>query len=162
MRKKLLLIGVIGASRASGKGLDHAYEVGRLIAEAGAVVVCGGLGGIMEAASRGAYEAGGEVLGILPGSSLDGANSYVSLPVVTGMGHARNVIIAHTAQALIAIEGEYGTLSEMAISLKLGKKVLVLDGWNDVVGGIRVSTPAEAVAMALNAAGENGYGKSGS
>lgn len=154
MREKPLLIGVIGASNASSKGLANAYEVGRLIAESGAVLVCGGLGGIMEAASRGTAEAGGEVIGILPGSSPQDANPFVSLPVVTDMGHARNIIIAQTANVLIAIEGEYGTLSEMAISLKLGKTVLVLDSWDDLVGGTPVATPAEAVAMALNAAGE--------
>lgn len=154
MRDKSLLIGVIGASSASSSGLDNAYEVGRLIAEAGAVLVCGGLGGVMEAASRGAAEAGGEVVGILPGSSAQDANPYVSLPIVTDMGHARNIIIAQTANALIAIEGEYGTLSEMAISLKLGKKVFVLDSWDDLVGGTPVESPVEAVAMALTAAGE--------
>lgn len=154
MHDKSLLIGVIGASSATSSGLDNAYEVGRLIAEAGAVLVCGGLGGVMEAASRGAAEAGGEVIGILPGSSAQDANPYVSLPVVTDMGHARNIIIAQTAKALIAIEGEYGTLSEMAISLKLGKKVFVLDSWDDLVGGTPVESPVEAVAMALTAAGE--------
>jgi len=154
MHGKPLLIGVIGASSASSKGLENAYQVGRLIAEAGAALVCGGLGGIMEAASQGAAEAGGEVIGILPGPSAQDANAYVSIPVVTDMGHARNIIIAHTANALIAIEGEYGTLSEMAISLKLGKKVFVLDSWDNFVGGTTVESPVEAVAMALKAAGE--------
>ena len=161
MKDKPLLIGVIGASNASSKGLENACQVGRLVAEAGAVVVCGGLGGIMEAASRGAAEAGGMVIGILPESSATQANPFVHLPIVTDMGHARNVIIAQTSNALIAIEGEYGTLSEMAISLKLGKAVFVLDGWTDIAGATRVSSPAEAVAMALNAAGEVRYGKSG-
>ena len=154
MHGKPLLIGVIGASSASSKGLENAYQVGRLIAEAGAALVCGGLGGIMEAASQGAAEAGGEVIGILPGPSAQDANAYVSIPVVTDMGHARNIIIAHTANALIAIEGEYGTLSEMAISLKLEKKVFVLDSWDNLVGGTTVESPVEAVAMALKAAGE--------
>lgn len=152
--KKPLLIGVIGASSASEKGVDQAREVGRLIAEAGAVLVCGGLGGIMEAASCGCSMAGGDVIGILPGSSAQSANPYVNLPIVTDMGHARNVIIAQTANALIAIEGEYGTLSEIAISLKIDKKVYVLDSWDGFVGGTRVTTPAEAVDMALLAAGE--------
>ena len=154
MHGKPLLNGVIGASSASSKGLENAYQVGRLIAEAGAALVCGGLGGIMEAVSQGAAEAGGEVIGILPGPSAQDANAYVSIPVVTDMGHARNIIIAHTANALIAIEGEYGTLSEMAISLKLGKKVFVLDSWDNLVGGTTVKSPVEAVAMALKAAGE--------
>jgi uncharacterized protein (TIGR00725 family) len=118
------MIGVIGAGRASAAGERQAYEVGRLIAENGAVLVCGGLGGVMAAASKGCAEAGGEVLGILPGPTADSANPYVTLPIVTNMGHARNVIIAHSAAVLIAIEGEYGTLSEMAIGLKLGKTVV--------------------------------------
>ncbi|HKJ04901.1 MAG TPA: TIGR00725 family protein [Geopsychrobacteraceae bacterium] len=151
---KPLLIGVIGASNASPKGLDAATTVGRLIAEAGAVLVCGGLGGVMEAASRGCVEAGGQVLGILPGDSALGANPFVSIPVVTDMGHARNIIIAQTSNALIAVEGEYGTLSEMAIALKLGKTVCTLDSWDELAGCRPAATPTEAVAMALNAAGE--------
>ena len=162
MRNKPLLIGVIGAASASRKGLEHARRAGRLIAEAGAVLVCGGLGGIMEAAARGAAEAGGAVLGILPGASSEDANPYVSLPIVTDMGHARNIIIARTAEALIAIEGGYGTLSEMAIALKLGKTVLVLDGWTELDGATPVSTATDAVLMALQAAGEMRNGKSGS
>lgn len=152
MIEKSMMIGVIGASRATPKGLENAYQVGRLIAEAGATLVCGGLGGIMQEASRGCAEAGGNVVGILPGPTSQDANPYVTIPVVTNMGHARNIVIAHTADALIAIEGEYGTLSEMAISLKLGKFVATLDGY-DLAGATPVETPSEAVAMALNAAG---------
>lgn len=150
--EKSKMIGVIGASRATDKGLRNAYQVGRLIAEAGATLVCGGLGGIMYEASRGCAEAGGNVVGILPGPTSQDANPYVTIPVATNMGHARNIVIAHTADALIAIEGEYGTLSEMAISLKLGKIVATLDGY-DLAGATPVETPSEAVAMALNAAG---------
>ena len=144
-----ILIGVIGASRPSAEGLLMAENLGREIARAGAVVVCGGLGGVMEAAARGAREAGGEVLGILPGPDAGEANPFVSLPVVTNMGHARNVIIAHTAQALIAVEGEYGTLSETAIGLKLGKPVLVLPGGQMVPGAVAAASPGTAVCMAL-------------
>ena len=151
---KPILIGVIGASKASQKGLEAARTVGRLIAEAGAILVCGGLGGVMEAASRGCAEAGGQVLGILPGDCALDANPFVSIPVVTDMGHARNIIIAQTSNALIAVEGEYGTLSEMAIALKLGKTVCTLDSWDGLAGGQPAATPTEAVAMALNAAGE--------
>jgi len=143
------IIGVIGAGDASEEGLQNAYRVGALIAEAGAVLLCGGLGGVMEAASRGCFEAGGEVMGILPGLSAEDANPYVTLPVVTNMGHARNVIIAHTADALIAIEGEYGTLSEMAISLKLGKTVVQLNSWRQLTDALEFETPEEAVATAL-------------
>ena len=109
--KRKPIIGVIGASQPSAEGLRMAEVVGREIASRGAVLVCGGLGGVMEAASKGAVEAGGEVMGILPGPDKLSANPYVTLPVPTNMGHARNVIIAHTAEALIAVEGEYGTLS---------------------------------------------------
>lgn len=144
MRQKLI-IGVIGAGSASSSGLDNAYQVGRLIAEKGAVLVCGGLGGVMEAASRGCFEAGGDVLGILPGNSSCCANPYVTLPIVTAMGHARNVIIAQAASALIAVEGEYGTLSEIAIGLKLGKPVVQLNSWPQISITPHAETPEQAV-----------------
>ena len=146
MRRKMI-IGVVGAGNASTHGLDCAYQVGRLIAEKGALIVCGGLGGVMEAASRGCAEAGGDVLGILPGESADAANPYVSLPIVTDMGHARNVIIAQTSNALIAIEGEYGTLSEIAIGLKLGKVVVQLNSFPQIRTTYQAQTPEQVVAM---------------
>lgn len=145
------MIGVIGAGQATEEGKKQAYAVGRLIAERGAVLVCGGLGGVMEAASRGCCEAGGEVLGILPGDSRKTANPYVTLPIVTAMGHARNVIIAQTADALIAVEGEYGTLSEIAIGLKLSKPVVQLGSWLQVDAGHQVATPEQAVAAVFDA-----------
>ena len=143
------IIGVIGAGRASAEGEQLAGEVGRLIAEAGGVMVCGGLDGVMAAASRGCAEAGGEVIGILPGASAQEANEHVTLAVPTNMGHARNIIIAHTAQALIAVEGEYGTLSEAAIALKLGKKVFALRPQFELDGITVVASPQEAVARVL-------------
>jgi uncharacterized protein (TIGR00725 family) len=149
MSLRKIIIGVIGASRPSPAGLHMAEAVGCEIARRGATLVCGGLGGVMEAAAKGACEAGGEVLGILPGPDKSSANPYVTLPVPTNMGHARNVIIAHTADALIAVEGEYGTLSETAIGLKLGKPVLVLPGGQEVAGTIAVPTAETAVARAL-------------
>lgn len=148
MRQKRM-IGVIGAGKASPAGVKLACQVGRLIAENDIVLVCGGLGGVMEAASKGCFEAGGDVIGVLPGSSAKTANPYITLPIVTNMGHARNVIIAHTADVLIAIEGEFGTLSEMAISLKLEKTVIHLNSWKDLAGVLAASTPEEAVAMAI-------------
>jgi len=147
VRKKI--IGVIGASQATTEGLILAEEVGRLIAESGAVLVCGGLGGVMEAASRGCSSAGGDVLGIIPGPNAAEANPYVSIAVPTNMGHARNIIIAHTAESLIAIEGEYGTLSEAAISLKLGKMVFALRPQYSLDGVIVVRTAEEAVNKAV-------------
>ncbi|WP_321370789.1 TIGR00725 family protein [uncultured Desulfuromusa sp.] len=146
---KKLMIGVIGAANASSRGLDSAYRVGRLVAENGAVLISGGLGGVMEAASRGCAEAGGDVLGILPGNCAKTANPYVSLPIVTGMGHARNVIIAQTADALIAIEGEHGTLSEIAIGLKLGKVVVQLNSWLQISTTAQAQTPDQAMELVL-------------
>ncbi len=149
MSDRNIIIGVIGASRPSPAGLHMAEAVGREIALRGAVLVCGGLGGVMEAAAKGAAEAGGEVLGILPGPDRQSANPYVTLAVPTNMGHARNVIIAHTADVLIAIEGEYGTLSETAIGLKLGKPVFVLPGGPRVDGTVAVDTAESAVIRAF-------------
>lgn len=145
------IIGVIGASGASLKGIEMAETVGRLIAERGAVLICGGLGGVMEAAARGCALAGGEVLGILPGDSVTSANPYVTLPIVTDMGHARNVIIAQTAHALIAIEGEYGTLSEIAISLKLDKPVIQLNSWPNIPNTFKAYLPEQAIEMVFAA-----------
>jgi uncharacterized protein (TIGR00725 family) len=142
-----LIIAVIGASQASPRGVALAEQVGRLLVGQGAVLVCGGLGGIMEAASRGCAQAGGEVIGILPGASAADANPYVSLPIVTDMGHARNVIIAQTAHALIAIEGEYGTLSEIAIGLKLGKPVVQLDSWAEIPGTLQADSAEQAIEI---------------
>ena len=149
MPDRNIIIGVIGAARPSPDGLAIAEAVGRAIALRGATLVCGGLGGVMEAAARGAAEAGGEVLGILPGPDKSSANPYVTLAVPTNMGHARNVIIAHTADALIAVEGEYGTLSETAIGLKLGKPVFVLPGGQRIEGTVAVDTAETAVSFAF-------------
>jgi len=151
MKEKRPLIGVIGASQASTEGVQLAEQVGALLAQHGALLVCGGLGGIMAAASRGCAEAGGEVIGILPGADAETANSHVTIPIVTNVGHARNVIIAHTAQALIAIEGEYGTLSEMAIGLKLGKRVVQLSCRHNLEETFVAKTPQQAVELALQA-----------
>ena len=147
MKRKI--VGVIGAAKASAAGVQQAYDVGRALAERGAVLVCGGLGGVMAAASHGCHDGGGLVLGLLPGDSADGANPHVDLPVPTGLGHARNILIAQTAQVLIAIEGEYGTLSEIAIGLKLGKPVFGLNSWPAIPGVIPVGTAAEAVDRAF-------------
>lgn len=147
--KRKPIIGVIGASQPSTEGLRMAEVVGREIASRGAVLVCGGLGGVMEAAAKGAVEAGGEVMGVLPGADKLSANPFITLPVPTNMGHARNVIIAHTADALIAVEGEYGTLSEAAIGLKLGKPVFVLPGGPQIAGTVSVGSAESAVALAF-------------
>ncbi|MBN1142559.1 MAG: TIGR00725 family protein [Deltaproteobacteria bacterium] len=143
------VIGVIGASRPSPEGYRAAVAVGTFIAQCGAVLVCGGLGGVMEGACRGCREAGGEALGILPGGDEREANPYVTLAVATNMGHARNVIIAHTACALIAVEGGYGTLSEIAVALKLGRPVISLGAWKELPGVVWRRDPEAAVKEAL-------------
>ena len=142
---RIMIISVIGAGSCSNEMYAIAEEVGKLIALNGAVLVTGGLGGVMEAASKGAREAGGITVGILPGFSRDEANSYVDIPITTGLSHARNVIVARSADAVIAISGEYGTLSEIAIALKLGKPVIGLKTWDSVEGIIHVQSPSEAM-----------------
>jgi len=159
--KRRRIIGVIGAAEATAAGCAAAREVGRRIAEAGAVLVCGGLGGVMEAAARGCAEAGGLVLGILPGGAASDANAYVGIAVPTNMGHARNVIIAHTAEVLIAVEGEYGTLSEMAIGLKLGRPVIALENRFAVAGVRLAASAAEAVSLALAGLADAGGSREG-
>ena len=145
------LVGVIGAAQPTAAGYAIAREVGRLLAAAGAVVVCGGLGGVMEAACRGAVEAGGLTVGILPGPAAAAANPWVAIPVVTNMGHARNVILAHTAPVLIAVEGGYGTLSEIAVALKLGRPVFTLGTQAAPAGAVPLASPQAAVQAALAA-----------
>jgi len=141
-------VAVIGGSRAGRQALDTALEVGRLLARSGAVVVCGGLGGVMEAASRGAREEGGLVIGILPGGSGAEANPWVDVPIATGLGYTRNALVVMNADAVIAIDGEYGTLSEIAYGLIHGKRVVGLGTW-DVKGVSAAATPDEAVRQAL-------------
>lgn len=146
--RKRTRIAVIGGSRAGRQALDTALEVGRLIARSGAVVVCGGLGGVMEAASRGAREEGGLVIGILPGGSGADANPWVDIPIATGLGYTRNSLVVMNADAVIAVDGEYGTLSEIAYGLIHGKKVVGLGTW-EVKGVTAAATPEEAVRLAL-------------
>jgi uncharacterized protein (TIGR00725 family) len=146
--RKRTRIAVIGGSRAGRQALDTALEVGQLIARSGAVVVCGGLGGVMEAASRGAREEGCLVICILPGGSGADANHWVDIPIATGLGYTRNSLVVMNADAVIAVDGEYGTLSEIAYGLILGKKVVGLGTW-EVKGVTVAATPEEAVRLAL-------------
>ncbi len=138
------IIGVIGAGNADAALTGIAEEVGRLIATRNALLVCGGLGGVMEAAARGAKDAGGTTIGILPQATKEMANQYIDVPVATGFGEGRNVVIIRTADALIAVGGEYGTLSEVAFALKMGKPVVGIDTW-DIRGIINADTPEAAV-----------------
>ena len=147
--RKRIRVAVIGGSRPGRQALEAAFEVGRLIARAGAVVVCGGLGGVMEAASRGAREEGGLVVGILPGTSPADANPWVDVAVATGLGYTRNALVIMNADAVVAIDGEYGTLSEIAYGKIHGKKVVGLGSW-DVRGVEAAATPEDAVRMALD------------
>ncbi len=144
------ILGVIGAGKADDETRRMAEEVGRLIGTRGAMLVCGGLGGVMEAASRGAKAAGGITIGILPGNSSKEANTWIDIPVATGMGEARNVVLVRTADVLIAVGGEYGTLSEIAFALKSGKPVIGLKSW-DIPGMIRADHEADAVDKAFSA-----------
>ena len=135
-----------------GSGAEHeqrAEEVGRLLAERGAVVVTGGRGEVMAAASRGAKHAGGTTIGVLPGETRAEANEWVDHVVVTGIGHARNLAVVASGDAVIAVGGRYGTLAEIGLALTLGRRVVVLEpGW-DVEGTVRAQTPAQAVELAL-------------
>jgi len=144
-------IAVIGGSDVSPETAALAREVGREVAKRGAVLLCGGLGGVMAAAAQGARDAGGVSLGILPQGDRGQANPYLTYSIATNLGHARNVLIAHSADALIAVAGSYGTVSEAAIALKLGKPVIVLQvGW-ELTGVKRAASPAAAVALAMGA-----------
>lgn len=129
---------------------EAAAGVGRLLAEAGVAVLCGGLGGVMAAACRGAAEAGGMTVGLLPGPDPNASNAHVRIAIATNLGHARNAVIAQAADALIAIGWGPGTLSEVALGLKLGKVVASLGSW-DVPGVTVAATPEDAVRVALAA-----------
>ncbi len=149
----LKLIAVIGGAHCSVEIHELAWQVGEGIARRGAALICGGRGGVMEAACQGAKAGGGLTIGILPGESPAEANAFVDLKIVTGLRDARNVIIARTADALIAIDGGHGTLSEIAFGLKFGKIVIGLHLEFDVPGVISATTPAEAVQLAFQAIG---------
>lgn len=143
-------ISVIGSGRDED---PRAEEVGRLLAERGCVLVCGGLGGVMAAAARGAKENAGTTIGILPGESGGAANPWIDHVVVTGVGHARNLAVVASGDAVIAVAGEWGTLAEIGLARKLGRPVVILEpGWELAGEGVqRAATPAEAVELALRA-----------
>ncbi len=143
-------IGVIGGSEASPDVLMLAEQVGCLIAKTGSVLVCGGLGGVMEAAARGAKAEGGLTVGIVPGGDRADANDHIDVAIATNMGHARNAVIAHTCDALIAVGGRYGTLSEIGFGLALGKKVIGLKSWDIDPGIIPARDPDDAVQKAMS------------
>ena len=141
-------VAVIGGARCSAKMATLAEEVGRELARRDCVVVTGGLGGVMEAACRGAKAEQGVTVGILPGFSAEDANDYVDIPIVTGLSHARNAIVVRSADAVIAIDGQYGTLSEIALALNMNIPVVGLQSW-DISALVSAKTAQEAVDRAL-------------
>lgn len=151
-------IAVVGAGRGDDRAERDAEVVGRVLADAGAVVVCGGLGGVMAGACRGAKAGGGWTVGILPGLDRAEANEWVDVAVPTGLGEARNVLVVRAADVVIAIGGEFGTLSELALALKIGTPVVGLGTWELSKAGERVpafleaATPEEAARLALDIA----------
>jgi len=142
------IIAVIGGRNCTEEQYQIAREVGRLIAENGAILICGGRSGIMEAVCRGADEAGGIAVGILPGDDKLDANEWVTVPIATGIGLARNAVIIRSASAAIAIGGSYGTLSEIAYCKQFGVPVYGIQSW-DIDGLPNIETPEEAVRLAL-------------
>ena len=130
INNKKKIIAVIGGEQPSSEEAKLAEEVGRELARRGAILVCGGLGGVMEAASKGAVSEGGTTIGILPRDNRQQANPYIQIPIVTGMGYARNVIVVKSAQAVIAIDGSYGTLSEIGHALQYNIPVIGLNTWS--------------------------------
>ena len=157
-----IYVAVCGPDPAGHEVAAHAEEIGRLLARAGAILVCGGLGGVMESAARGVAAEGGVSIGILPDQSRAVANPHLTYSIPTGMGEMRNALIVRSADAVIAVAGEFGTLSEIAFALKTGVPVVGLGTWELSKSGqpvddpmVRVRTPAEAVAEALRLAGRN-------
>ena len=138
-------IAVVGGGDCSPEVYEMARQLGKLLAEQGHVLLCGGLGGVMEAACCGARDAGGVSVGILPGDKKE-ANRFVGIAIATGMNYARNVIIVKSADAVIALPGMYGTLSEIALALKMGKRVISLQSW-EIPGTVRAETPEDAVKL---------------
>lgn len=156
-------ISVIGPADPPPHLYAHAYELGRQLANASATVVCGGLDGIMEAVAKGAAERDGVVVGLLPTLDRTTANPYVTVAIPTGLGELRNGLVVRAGDAVIAIGGSWGTMSEVALAIRTGVPVILLDSWavvdsagTDVAQGIRVQSPGEAVAAALKAVAATG------
>jgi hypothetical protein len=142
-------VAVVGPGTATGETYERAREVGRLVAGRGGIVVCGGLGGVMEAAARGAREGGGTAIGILPDEDRARANGYLSLSVATGIGQARNLAVVCSGDVVIAVGGGYGTLSEVGLALKVGRPVVSFGGWELGDHVVVADSPAGAVEAAF-------------
>ena len=153
MPNSVTYVGVCGASNATPELYAMAEEVGERLAHGGAVIISGGRGGVMEASCKGAHNAGGTTVGLLPGDSRDQANPHCTVTLPTGMGELRNGLIVRAADVLIAVGGAYGTLSEIALALHAGKPVIALQTWAlDVPELIKADTPEQAVKLAFAAA----------
>lgn len=150
---KSIYIGVIGGGGCSEDVYKLAEEVGERVAKAGAVLVCGGLSGVMEAASKGAKKAGGVTIGILPGTDKNEANPYIDYPIATGLGGGRNLLVIGNSDAVIALPGEFGTLSEIAFALKSDKPVIGISTWDVSEKIIKAKNAEEAVKKALDIIG---------
>lgn len=154
-----LRIAVIGPGDGSKELCELATEVGRLVAQAGAVLVCGGLHGVMDAAAHGAKQAGGCTIGVLPGHDRSAANPFIDHAITTGLGEARNLVVVSSGDAVIAVGGSYGTLSEIGLAAKIGRPVVILEGWRLETSGPAAASgrpgiyyahsPQEAVELAL-------------
>jgi uncharacterized protein (TIGR00725 family) len=142
-------VAVVGSGTATGELYEQAREVGKLVAERGATVVCGGLSGVMEAAAHGATEAGGTAIGILPDEDWNRQNEYLTYSVATGAGQARNLAVVCSGDVVIAVGGEYGTLSEIGLALKVGRPVVALHSWTLGEHVTVVGSPEQAVAAAM-------------
>ena len=138
-------IGVIGAGECSLEMYNQATELGRLIGQNNWILFCGGLGGIMEGAAKGCYKTGGMTVGILPGNDKDSANPFITLPIATGLGEGRNLLLVRASEVIVAITGGYGTLSEIGFALKIGKRVIGLNTWPGIDGVEYVETPEQAI-----------------
>jgi len=154
--RRARVIAVIGAGAAPAAARKLAYEVGREIARRGATLINGGRSGVMEAASAGARNLGGRTIGILPGYDRHTANRHIEFAIATGMGEARNAIIVASADAIIALAGEGGTLAEIGFAMKMNRPIVALQSWPEISRLHRANTPAEAVALALRLAGHRG------
>ncbi len=153
------VIAVIGAGKCSKKLRDMAFEVGKYVAEEGGIIVCGGLGGIMEGAARGAREAGGITIGILPTDQKEDANEFIDFVIPTGFGEARNIMVVRAADAVVAFPGKFGTLTEMAFALHAKKPVVSVKAWRLSDEIHQVESPLEAAELAMKLAvgdGEDG------
>lgn len=146
--KTVKYIGVIGAGTCPDEVYQRASQVGFEIAKKGWFLICGGLGGVMEGAARGCMEAGGTTIGLLPGERKEDANPYIMIPIATGLGEGRNLLVVRASNLLISIAGGYGTLSEIALALKIGRPVIGLDTWQNIRGVVYVESPLEAIRFA--------------